>query len=92
MQVATKMNGNPSIGIAINQTAGSNAHELIKQLETNYRGGFKIIPPGYKIYISPKRKRLFGCVYRKGYTYTDRGLYIGVYCGVLSSCKISGQP
>jgi HAE1 family hydrophobic/amphiphilic exporter-1 len=44
----TKTNGNPSIGIAINQTAGSNAHELIKQLETTIEGASKSFPPGIK--------------------------------------------
>jgi HAE1 family hydrophobic/amphiphilic exporter-1 len=45
---STKTNGNPSIGIAINQTAGSNAHELIKQLETTIEGASKSFPPGIK--------------------------------------------
>ncbi|MES2061652.1 MAG: efflux RND transporter permease subunit [Bacteroidota bacterium] len=44
----TKTDGNPSIGIAINQTAGSNAHELIKQLETTIEGASKSFPPGIK--------------------------------------------
>jgi HAE1 family hydrophobic/amphiphilic exporter-1 len=44
----TKTDGNPSIGIAINQTAGSNAHELIKQLETTIEGASKSFPPGVK--------------------------------------------
>jgi HAE1 family hydrophobic/amphiphilic exporter-1 len=44
----TKTNGNASIGIAINQTAGSNAHELIKQLETTIEGASKSFPPGVK--------------------------------------------
>jgi len=45
---STKTNGNPSIGIAINQTAGSNAHELIKQLETTIEGASQSFPPGIK--------------------------------------------
>ncbi|SDE05116.1 hydrophobic/amphiphilic exporter-1, HAE1 family [Mucilaginibacter pineti] len=44
----TKTNGEASIGIAINQTAGSNAHELIKQLETTIEGASKSFPPGVK--------------------------------------------
>ena len=45
---STKTNGMASIGIAINQTAGSNAHELIKQLESTIAGASKSFPPGIK--------------------------------------------
>lgn len=44
----SKTNGHPSIGVAINQTAGSNAHELIKQLETTIETASKSFPPGIK--------------------------------------------
>ncbi|MBD1394221.1 efflux RND transporter permease subunit [Mucilaginibacter glaciei] len=44
----SKTFGMPSIGIAINQTAGSNAHELIKQLETTIETASKSFPPGVK--------------------------------------------
>lgn len=44
----SKTNGHASIGIAINQTAGSNAHELIKQLESTIEGASKSFPPGVK--------------------------------------------
>ncbi|OKS84972.1 efflux RND transporter permease subunit [Mucilaginibacter polytrichastri] len=42
----TLTNGYSSIGVAINQTAGSNAHELIKQLETTIEAASKTFPPG----------------------------------------------
>jgi HAE1 family hydrophobic/amphiphilic exporter-1 len=42
----TLTNGYASIGVAINQTAGSNAHELIKQLETTIEASSKSFPPG----------------------------------------------
>jgi HAE1 family hydrophobic/amphiphilic exporter-1 len=45
---ATKTNGRPSIGVAINQTAGSNAHELIKQCEQTIENASKSFPPGVK--------------------------------------------
>ncbi|NCD70160.1 efflux RND transporter permease subunit [Mucilaginibacter agri] len=42
----TLTNGAESIGVAINQTAGSNAHELIKQLEKTIETASKSFPPG----------------------------------------------
>jgi hydrophobic/amphiphilic exporter-1 (mainly G- bacteria), HAE1 family len=40
------MNGKPAIGIAIYQTAGSNAHELIKNCEQTIANAAKTYPPG----------------------------------------------
>jgi HAE1 family hydrophobic/amphiphilic exporter-1 len=45
---ASTTNGFPSIGIAINQTAGSNAHELIKILEETIQDASKAFPSGIK--------------------------------------------
>jgi HAE1 family hydrophobic/amphiphilic exporter-1 len=44
----TLTNGYSSIGVAINQTAGSNAHELIKQLEQTIENSSKSFPAGIK--------------------------------------------
>jgi HAE1 family hydrophobic/amphiphilic exporter-1 len=44
----TKTNGYPSIGVAINQTAGSNAHALIQQLQKTIDEQSKSFPPGVK--------------------------------------------
>lgn len=47
----SETNGKPSIAIAIYQTAGSNAHELIKQCEQTIESASKTFPAGVK-YIS----------------------------------------
>ena len=44
----TTTNGNPSIGIAITQVAGSNAHSLIEQCEATIETASKSFPPGVK--------------------------------------------
>ncbi|HWK08389.1 MAG TPA: efflux RND transporter permease subunit [Puia sp.] len=44
----TLTNGHESIGVAINQTAGSNAHALIKQLESTIAQASKSFPAGVK--------------------------------------------
>lgn len=41
-------NGDPSIGVAINQTAGSNAHALIEECEKTIAEASKSFPPGVK--------------------------------------------
>lgn len=43
---ATTMNGKPAIAIAIYQTAGSNAHELIKNCEQTIEAASKTFPAG----------------------------------------------
>lgn len=43
---ATTMNGKPAVGIAIYQTAGSNAHELIKNCEQTIEAASKTFPTG----------------------------------------------
>ncbi|GGH14338.1 efflux RND transporter permease subunit [Mucilaginibacter phyllosphaerae] len=45
---SSKTNGKASIGISIYQTAGSNANELIKQLEKTIEASSKNFPPGVK--------------------------------------------
>ncbi|SDS20281.1 hydrophobic/amphiphilic exporter-1, HAE1 family [Mucilaginibacter mallensis] len=44
----TTTDGNPSVGIAISQVAGSNAHSLIQQCEATIAGASKSFPPGVK--------------------------------------------
>jgi HAE1 family hydrophobic/amphiphilic exporter-1 len=44
----TTTDGNPSIGIAISQVAGSNAHSLIQQCEATIAQSSKSFPPGVK--------------------------------------------
>jgi len=44
----TTTDGNPSIGIAISQVAGSNAHSLIQQCEATIATASKSFPPGVK--------------------------------------------
>ncbi|MBS7563202.1 efflux RND transporter permease subunit [Mucilaginibacter sp. Bleaf8] len=44
----SETNGNPSIAIAVYQTAGSNAHEMIKQCEETIAASAKTFPPGVK--------------------------------------------
>ncbi len=39
---------NPSIGVAISQVAGSNAHDLIQQCEQTIKNASKTFPPGVK--------------------------------------------
>ncbi|MET3500108.1 HAE1 family hydrophobic/amphiphilic exporter-1 [Mucilaginibacter rubeus] len=43
---ATTMNGKPAVAIAIYQTAGSNAHELIKNCEQTIEAASKTFPAG----------------------------------------------
>ncbi|PIQ22327.1 MAG: hydrophobe/amphiphile efflux-1 family RND transporter [Cytophagales bacterium CG18_big_fil_WC_8_21_14_2_50_42_9] len=45
---STNTNGKPSIGIAVSQTAGSNAHELIQQIEATIEGAAGSFPSGVK--------------------------------------------
>lgn len=47
--VTSSLNGNPSVAIAINQTAGSNAQELIKTIKENINELSKSFPTGYKV-------------------------------------------
>ncbi|WP_158996344.1 efflux RND transporter permease subunit [Mucilaginibacter sp. L196] len=44
----TTTDGNPSIGIAVSQVAGSNAHSLIQQCEATIAEASKSFPPGVK--------------------------------------------
>ncbi|XHR96959.1 efflux RND transporter permease subunit [Mucilaginibacter sp. UC70_90] len=44
---ATTMNGKPAVAIAIYQTAGSNAHELIKNCEQTIEAASKTFPRGH---------------------------------------------
>jgi HAE1 family hydrophobic/amphiphilic exporter-1 len=44
----TTTDGNPSIGVAISQIAGSNAHSLIQQCEATIAEASKSFPPGVK--------------------------------------------
>lgn len=44
----TTTDGNPSIGIAVSQVAGSNAHSLIQQCEATIAQASKSFPPGVK--------------------------------------------
>ncbi|WDF54164.1 efflux RND transporter permease subunit [Mucilaginibacter sp. KACC 22063] len=41
-------NGEPSIAVAVYQTAGSNAHEMIKECEKTIENASKSFPPGVK--------------------------------------------
>lgn len=47
--VTSSLNGNPSVAIAINQTAGSNAQELIKTIKKNIDELSESFPTGYKV-------------------------------------------
>ncbi|QJD95273.1 efflux RND transporter permease subunit [Mucilaginibacter robiniae] len=44
----SQTNGNPSIAVAVYQTAGSNAHEMIKQCEETIANASKSFPAGVK--------------------------------------------
>lgn len=46
--VATASDGNPSVAIAIYQSAGSNAHEMIQECERTIEAASKTFPPGVK--------------------------------------------
>jgi HAE1 family hydrophobic/amphiphilic exporter-1 len=45
----TETNGNPSIAVAVFQTAGSNAHEMIAQCEQTIEAASKTFPAGIKV-------------------------------------------
>ncbi len=47
--VRSSLNGRPSVGIAINQTAGSNAQELIAQIKKTIDEASKTFPDGYQV-------------------------------------------
>ena len=47
--VRSTLNGRPSVGIAINQTAGSNAQELIAQIKETIEEASLTFPDGYQV-------------------------------------------
>lgn len=51
-------NGFPSVGIGVNQTSGSNAKEIITEIEASLKANSKNFPPGVK-YVIPYNTREF---------------------------------